>query len=110
MCLCVTTGVPSVWEVDSGREVWRASEPLLSLPDKEGVTLINQLTYSKVLDSVVMTTYDHSILFAKTSSMKIWKQVLYVCCALTNVLFLPGVSQLFHVLIFSTLCYSSFMM
>ncbi|XP_050740426.1 transducin beta-like protein 3 [Eriocheir sinensis] len=68
-------GVPSVWEVDSGREVWRAPEPVMSQPDKEGVTLVNHLTYSKTLDSVVMTTYDHSILFAKTSSMKIWKQL-----------------------------------
>lgn len=73
-----------MWEVDSGREVWRASQPLLSLPDKDGVTLVNQMVYSKALESVVMTTYDHSILFAKTSSMKIWKQVLYctVLCVL----------------------------
>ncbi|XP_063871633.1 transducin beta-like protein 3 [Scylla paramamosain] len=68
-------GAPSVWEVDSGREVWRAPQPLLSLPDKDGVTLVNQMVYCKALESVVMTTYDHSILFAKISSMKIWKQL-----------------------------------
>lgn len=68
-----------MWEVDSGKEVWRAPQPLLSLPDKDGVTLVNQMVYCKALESVVMTTYDHSILFAKTSSMKIWKQVLSAC-------------------------------
>lgn len=81
LTVIVASGVPSVWEVDSGREVWRAPEPVMSQPDKEGVTLVNHLAYSKTLDSVVMTTYDHSILFAKTSSMKIWKQV--AMCLLT---------------------------
>nr|XP_045611242.1 transducin beta-like protein 3 [Procambarus clarkii] len=68
-------GVPAVWQVDAGREVWKATEPVLTPPDKDGVTLINQVTYSPSLDSIIMTTYDHSIIFAKTSSMDIWKQL-----------------------------------
>lgn len=68
-------GVPAVWQVDTGREVWKADAPVVTPPDTEGVTLINQLTLSTALDSVVMTTYDHSILFSKTSSMDIWKQL-----------------------------------
>lgn len=65
-----------MWQVDAGREVWKAEAPLLTPPDKEGVTLINQLTLSSALDSVIMTTYDHSIIFSKTSTMDVWKQVL----------------------------------
>ncbi|KAK4319113.1 hypothetical protein Pmani_009946 [Petrolisthes manimaculis] len=68
-------GVPSVWAVDIGRELWRAPEPLVTPPDQEGVTLINQLAHCPSLNSFVMTTYDHSILMVHTSSMEVWKQL-----------------------------------
>ncbi|KAK8752628.1 hypothetical protein OTU49_006571 [Cherax quadricarinatus] len=68
-------GIPAVWQVDAGREVWKASAPVLTPPDKVGVTLINQVTHSPSLDSIIMTTYDHSVIFAKTSSLDIWKQL-----------------------------------
>lgn len=71
----VYTGVPSVWAVDIGRQLWRAPGPLVAPPDQESVTLINQLSHCPALDSFVMTTYDHSILLAHTSSMEVWKQV-----------------------------------
>ncbi|XP_042237722.1 transducin beta-like protein 3 [Homarus americanus] len=68
-------GIPAVWQVDTGREVWKADTPVLTPPDKDGVTLVNQVIHSPALDSILMTTYDHSIVFAKTSSMEIWKQL-----------------------------------
>lgn len=68
-------GIPSVWQVESGVEVWKASNPLVTPPDQEGVTLVNQMLYCPTLDSVIVTTYDHSILFAKTDTMTLWKQL-----------------------------------
>lgn len=69
--------MPAVWQVDTGREVWKASTPVVPPPKDEegGVTLIKQLTVVPALDSVLMTTFDHSITLAKTSSLNIWKQV-----------------------------------
>ncbi|XP_063612370.1 transducin beta-like protein 3 [Penaeus indicus] len=70
-------GVPAVWQVDTGREVWKASTPVVPPPEDQegGVTLIKQLTDVPALDSVLMTTFDHSITLAKTSSLNIWKQL-----------------------------------
>lgn len=68
-------GFPAVWQVDTGRQVWKASAPLLTTPNQEGASLINQLVFSPVLDSIIFTTYDHSILFAKTNTLDVWKQL-----------------------------------
>ncbi|XP_076046219.1 transducin beta-like protein 3 [Oratosquilla oratoria] len=68
-------GVLRVWEVDSGKEVYAQSKPLVTPPDQDGVTLINQLSYCHALESVVLTSFDHSILCAKTNTLEVWKQL-----------------------------------
>ncbi|KAK7071960.1 Transducin (beta)-like 3 [Halocaridina rubra] len=74
--LCVgDKGIPSVWQVDTGRQVWKASAPLLPVPSEDSASLINQLAYSPALDSVIYTTYDHSVLFANVSTLTVWKQL-----------------------------------
>ncbi|XP_068249989.1 transducin beta-like protein 3 [Palaemon carinicauda] len=67
-------GIPSVWQVDTGRQVWKSSQPLVT-SDREGASLINQLSYSHTHESVIFTTFDNSILLAKIDSLNIWKQL-----------------------------------
>lgn len=68
-------GIPSVWQVDTGRQVWKSSQPLLTVPEREGASVFTQLLYSSSLESVIFTTFDNSILLAKVDSLNIWKQL-----------------------------------
>lgn len=81
--------------MDTGREVWKAAAPVVPPPEDQGggVTLIKQLTDVPALDSVLMTTFDHSITLAKTSSLNIWKQVISLALifGLKIILVLPSI-------------------